>query len=79
MSDDIGNIQFDVKKTTFAEYPTFSSITNFNYPGLSSQSKNYNTIPGWDIINEDDILEFSVINDSTIKKLSLIVKLQQYP
>ena len=60
-----GSIEFDLKKSTFADYPSTSSFVAGDYPGLSGQFKNFNSgVTAWSGLSAGDMIDF-VINSNT--------------
>jgi hypothetical protein len=77
LSDASGTIQFDVLKSTFAGYPSTTSIVGSDYPKLTAQSKNSNTSVNWTAVDSGDLLEFEVTSNADVKKASLFLKVQR--
>lgn len=69
LADAVGNFVMDVKKTTFAGYPTAASIVAAAPPTLAAaQSSQNTTLTGWTTaIASGDILEFFVTSGSITK------------
>jgi len=78
VSDVPGNLVVDVKKTTYQNYPTFSSITGTEKPTLTSQSKNKDDgLSTWNtLLNAGDILRFEVESCDLIKQFMIAMKLK---
>ncbi len=78
VSDTPGNLVVDVKKTTYQNYPTFSSITGTEKPTLSNQAKNKDDgLSTWNtILNAGDILRFEVESCDLIKQFMIAMKLK---
>ena len=78
VSDVPGNLVVDVKKTTYQNYPTFSSVAGTEKPTLTSQSKNKDDgLSTWNtILNAGDILRFEVQSCDSIKQFMLAMKLK---
>jgi hypothetical protein len=78
LADVSGSIVFDVWKDTYANYPPVvgDSITASAKPTISSAIKNQSTtLTGWTIsVTAGDILAFNVDSVSTIKKISMNLK-----
>jgi hypothetical protein len=73
-----GTIAWDVKRTSFASYPSTVSIVNGNSPILSSQSKNsYTTISSWSPISAGDVLDFFISSNSDITNSGLFLKIRR--
>lgn len=78
VSDVVGNLVINVKKTTYANYPSFSSIAGTEKPTLSSQSKNKDDgLSTWNtLLIAGDILRFEVESCDSIKQFMLAMKLK---
>jgi hypothetical protein len=79
VADKISNLLIDIKKCSYADYPDLISICGSSRPSLSNQNKNTdNLLSGWNtILNAGDILNYEVINTSTIiKKFSIALKIK---
>lgn len=78
VSDVPGNLVVDVKKTTYQNYPTFSSITGTEKPTLTSQSKNKDDgLSTWNtLLNAGDILRFEVESCDLVKQFMIAMKLK---
>jgi hypothetical protein len=71
VADVTGSIQLDVKKCTYAAYPTTSSIVGSNPPLISSGVKNTGDAATWTTaITDGDYIEFVVDSAATITKLT---------
>jgi hypothetical protein len=68
-----GDLVMDIRKATFTDYPTTTSICASALPTLSSEIKSFdNTLSGWDtIIDAGDIIEYVVDSTSTLTKATL--------
>lgn len=73
LSEQSGNIQFDIKKSSINNYPNTVSITSGNYPKLENDNFTYNNITTWNTINSNDIIDFVVINNDDIKNVNLVL------
>lgn len=73
LADVSGSISVDVQKSTYASYPTFSSIVAGNPIVISAAQKAQDlTLTGWNnSISAGDILQFVVNSSSTIKKATI--------
>jgi hypothetical protein len=73
ISDVSGSASITVKKSTFAAFPTNSSIVASAPPALSSQqSATSTTLTGWTTaVAAGDVLEFVLASVTTIKRLIL--------
>lgn len=78
VSDVPGNLVVDVKKTTYQNYPNFSSISGTEKPTLTSQSKNKDDgLSTWNtLLNAGDILRFEVESCDLIKQFMIAMKLK---
>ena len=79
LSEDIGNIALNIKKTSYIDYPNnFISIVGNNFPQLINQNKNKSDeLDSWDkYLNVNDVLEFEVLSCSGIKSCTLSLKLK---
>ena len=73
-----GSIQFDIKSSSFANYPNTTSIVGANYPGLSGAMKNSNTgITGWGGLTAGDIVDFVINSNTGIQKVGLFIKIRR--
>ena len=78
LSEQTGNIQIDVWKNTYNNFPPTSSdsITGTNYPNLSSQNKNQGNVSSWTTtINAGDIIKFNVDSVTDIHDCILIIEI----
>mgnify|MGYP001617186754 CR=1 FL=1 len=75
-ADVSGSIVIDLKKSTYAGFPTTSSIAGSDKPTLSSAQKNTSTLlTGWSLsILSGDVIEFNVDSASTVTRVTLIIK-----
>jgi hypothetical protein len=78
VSDIPGNLVVDVQKTTYQNYPSFSSITGTEKPTLTNQAKNKDDgLSTWNtILNAGDILRFEVESCDLIKQFMIAMKLK---
>jgi hypothetical protein len=73
-----GSIQFDVKKSSFANYPSTNSIVGGDYPGLSGQFKNSNTgITAWSGMSAGDMVDFAINSNTGIQSIGLFIKIRR--
>ncbi len=78
LSDSVGSIAIDIKKTTFENFPNnFTSIVNSQYPLLLDGVKSTNDdVTGWDeILSPGDILDFEVLSCTGINRCTITLKL----
>lgn len=75
VADQVGSAVIDVKKSTYANFPTTSSICAADLPTLSAVQKNQNLSAGtWTTaVSAGDVLEFVVNSAATVTKLSLTI------
>ena len=78
LSDQTGDIVFDISKTTFADFPNFNSITSGNRVQLVNTNKYFDDVlNNWTTtITAGDILRFDVISVNQIRRLLNSVKLK---
>jgi|TARA_B100000029_G_scaffold342207_1_gene334576 hypothetical protein len=78
LCDQTGDIVFDISKCTFANYPAFNSITAAQRVQLQNANKHFDDVlNNWDTtIVAGDILNFSVISVSNIRRLLISLKLK---
>jgi hypothetical protein len=77
VSDVSGSAVVDVKRATYANFPTTASIAGTAKPTLSSAQKNQNTtLTGWGstAIADGDVLEFVVDSAATVTRLCVSLK-----
>jgi hypothetical protein len=74
-----GSIVIDVKRCTYAGFPTTTSIAGSEKPTLSSQQKNQNMfLTTWlSPISAGDILEYNVDSAATVTRVVLILKVKR--
>lgn len=78
LADQSGSIVMDVKRSTYAAFPTTASIVGGgNAPTLSSAQNNTAAPSGWTstAITAGDVLEFSVSSASTVTRVTVQLKL----
>lgn len=75
LADQTGSIVIDIKKSSYASYPTTSSIVASAPPTLSSAQKYQDsTLTGWTTaISAGDILEWSVTSASTVTQVAICI------
>jgi len=78
LADTSGNIVINIRKSTYSEWPSTTSITGTEKPSLVSQIKNSSdAISTWNkILNKDDILEFYVESSDTVRKVWFFLKMK---
>jgi len=73
-----GSIQFDVKKSSFANYPSTTTIVGSDYPNLSGQFKASNTgITAWSGMSAGDMIDFVINNNTDIQSVGLFIKIRR--
>jgi len=78
VSGQTGSIQFDVKKSSFANYPTTTSIVGSDYPGLSGAFKASNTgITAWSGMSAGDMVDFAINSNTGIQSVGLFIKIRR--
>ena len=83
IGDQAGQVQFDIKKVDYANFPNFSSICGTERPTLgnissgTTQRINQNTtISTWNTsLNAGDILQFEIIYALNIQRCVVSMKL----
>ena len=78
LSDQTGDIVFEIEKTTFANYPNFTSITGGNRVQLTNSDKYFDDVlNNWTTtILAGDILRFNVISVNNIRRVLISLKLK---
>ena len=78
LSDQTGDIVFDISKTTFADFPNFNSITSGNRVQLVNTNKYFDDVlNNWtSTITTGDILRFDVISVNNIRRVLISLKLK---
>lgn len=79
-ADQIGSVQLDIWKETYANYPptVSNSIVGTDKPKLISQIKNINSnLSLWSnrVVNSGDIFAFNIDSVSTITRLTFVMKI----
>lgn len=78
LSGQTGSIEFDIKKSSFASYPSTTSIVGTDNPELISQMKNSNTgITAWSGLSAGDIIDFVINSNTGIKSVGLFIKIRR--
>jgi hypothetical protein len=77
LADVTGSMVIDVKRCTYANYPTTTSIAGSEKPTLSSSNKNRDTsLTTWNTaLAKDDILEFYVDSATNVTKATLAISM----
>jgi hypothetical protein len=78
-ADQVGSLSIDIKKTTYASYPTSTSIVNYDYPNLINTNKNFDDdLNNWTTTNlvAGDILTFEVRSSTNIRRFLISLKLK---
>ena len=78
LSDQTGDIVFDISKTTFADFPNFNSITSGNRVQLVNTNKYFDDVlNNWTTtITAGDILRFDVISVNNIRRVLISLKIK---
>ena len=78
LSDQTGDITFEIEKTTFANYPNFSTMTGGNRVQLTNTDKYFDDVlNNWtSTIVAGDILRFNVISVNNIRRILISLKLK---
>jgi hypothetical protein len=76
VADQSGDIEFEVEKSTFAAYPTLTSIVASAPPTISAAEKSEDTtLTGWTVaVVAGDIYRFSITSVSTITRAEISLK-----
>jgi microcompartment protein CcmL/EutN len=79
IADQSGSIIFDVKKGTFAAYPTAASVVAAAPPTLTTaRTASSTSLTGWTVaFSAGDVFQFDVSSASTVTKVSLILKVRR--
>lgn len=79
LADQSGSAQITVKKSTYAGFPTTTSIVASLPPSLTSQQKNTSsTLTGWTTaITAGDVLEFNLDSITTCQRVTLELTIQK--
>ena len=73
-----GSIEFDIKKSSFNNYPTTTSIVGSDYPKLITQIKNSNTgITQWSGLSAGDVVDFIINSNTGIQSVGLFIKIRR--
>ena len=74
LSDQTGDITFEIEKTTFADYPNFSTMTGGNRVQLTNTDKYFDDVlNNWtSTIVAGDILRFNVISVNNIRRILIL-------
>lgn len=80
VADTTGSIVVDIKKSTYANFPTVASICAAALPTLASAQKaTDSTLTGWTkTITNGDVLQFVVNSASTVTKVTLTLGVNKY-
>lgn len=76
LADDTGNIEFDILKCSYDDYPTFSTIVGTNKPEIINSKKNkIIDFTNWNyMFNANDILQFDIKSINAITKCTLTIQ-----
>ena len=75
-TDVVGSIQIDINRSTYADFPTTTSITAAAIPSVTAARKNRSTaLTGWTpVIYPGDVLEFEVDSVTTVTGCTIALK-----
>lgn len=76
LADQSGSIVVDIKRSTYSEFPTTTSLVGAgNKPTLSSVQKNQETPSSWTdaTLDAGDVLEFVVDSVATVTRVSVLL------
>tara|TARA_B100000287_G_scaffold416259_1_gene450717 strand:- start:10015 stop:10698 length:684 start_codon:yes stop_codon:yes gene_type:complete len=78
LSDQTGDVVFDISKSSYSNYPTFTSITSGQRVQLTQTDKHFDDVlNNWDkTIIAGDILEFGVVSVNQIRRFLISLKLK---
>ncbi len=78
VSRDTGSIVFDIKKSTYDTFPTFTSIVGSEFPRLNNEIKSRDeSLSTWNTtITAGDILDFEVLSCTGITDCSVFLRLK---
>ena len=76
LGDQAGSIVVDVNRSTFAGFPTLTSIAGTELPTLASAQKNQDlTLTTWTTtIAAGDVLEFEVDSAATVQRVTVAIR-----
>jgi hypothetical protein len=79
LANEEGSIVVDVKKSSYANFPTTASIAASAKPTLDSAQKNTDTtLTDWTIsVSAGDVIEFVVDSATTVTRVNLIITVQK--
>jgi len=72
-----GSIEIDILKSTYANYPTMSSMVGTGIkPNISNSNKGNGTPTGWTTttVNAGDIIGFNVTSVTGLKRITIVLK-----
>ena len=83
IADQEGQVQFDIKKSDYANFPNFSSICGTEKPqlgdisqGIEQRINRNTTISSWNPgLNSGDILQFEIVYALNIQRCVVSLKL----
>ena len=83
IADQDGNVQFDIQKSDYANFPNFSSICGNERPqlgdintGVTARINKNTSISTWSpILNSGDILQFEIVYALNIQRCVVAMKL----
>lgn len=79
LADQVGSIVVDVKKGTYAGFPTTASIAGTEKPTLSAAQKSQDTgLSTWTpALAADDVLEYVVDSAATLQRVTVLLHVQR--
>jgi hypothetical protein len=75
-----GSIEIDILKSTYANYPTMSSMVGTGTkPNIANSNKGQGTPTGWSTttINAGDIIGFNVTSVTGLKRITIVLKVMK--
>lgn len=78
LADQTGDLSIDIEKSNYTDFPTFTSLSNNQYPSISNNSKyRDDNLSGWSkTIVSGDIIRFWVRSVSGINRFVVSLKLK---
>jgi hypothetical protein len=75
-ADVTGTIVFDIKKSSYASWPSTSSIIVSASPTLTSQQKNQGVVTNWTQLLDGDMLDIFVTAATAVTRVTLTLQVQ---
>lgn len=77
LSDQVGDLNLNIKKSNYTDFPTYTSILPSNLSLSNTQKYRDDNLIGWDkTITAGDILSFDVVSVSGIRRFLISLKLK---